>query len=331
MLYGLQKDPSGKADIIEALRKRGVAFVVTDGLRDLTRSKGANDEGLKRAFEEAGRRKENPVAAKLPSVREAADVIENARKKTLDALEEMPDFVVKQQIQRSAAYAGTNNFQNQDRLVVAVSYRASGEETYKLLSMNGILQNNPQAKGSYEEAGGTSSTGEFVTVLATIFKPESETKFAVVDTDVIRERKTIIFDFSITKERAHEVISASGYTTDSTIAGMKGRIWIDRDTFRVLRIESEATEIPAGFPITTAKRNIEYDWVKITDEKYMLPLLSDVRLTFREKSNVFETRNLIKFKDYQKYGSEVVILDDDVKPDATPTPKPSPTPKKPGQ
>ena len=331
MLYGLQKDPSGKADIIEALRKRGVAFVVTDGLRDLTRSKGANDEELKRAFEEAGRRKENPVAAKLPSVREAADVIENARKKTLDALEEMPDFVVKQQIQRSAAYAGTNNFQNQDRLVVAVSYRASGEETYKLLSMNGILQNNPQAKGSYEEAGGTSSTGEFVTVLATIFKPESETKFAVVDTDVIRERKTIIFDFSITKERAHEVISASGYTTDSTIAGMKGRIWIDRDTFRVLRIESEATEIPAGFPITTAKRNIEYDWVKITDEKYMLPLLSDVRLTFREKSNVFETRNLIKFKDYQKYGSEVVILDDDVKPDATPTPKPSPTPKKPGQ
>ena len=82
-----------------------------------------------------------------------------------------------------------------------------------------------------------------------------------------------------------------------------------------------------------AKRNIDYDWVKISDEKYMLPLLSDVRLTFREKSKVFETRNLIKFKDYQKYGSEVVILDDDVKPDATPTPtpKPSPTPKKPGQ
>ncbi len=100
MLYGLQKDPGGKADIVEALRKRGIDFVATDGLRDLTRSKGANDEELKRALDEAGRRKENPVAAKLPSAKEATDVLENTRKNTLEAVEAMPDFVVKQQIQR---------------------------------------------------------------------------------------------------------------------------------------------------------------------------------------------------------------------------------------
>ena len=321
MLYALQKDPGGKADIVEALRKRGIDFVVTDGLRDLTRSKGANDEELKRALDEAGRRKENPVAAKPPSARESAEALDRTRKNTLDAVGEMPDFVVKQQVQRSAAYAGTGNFRNLDRLVVAVSYRSTGQEDYRLLSMNGVLQNNVQSRQSYEEAGGTSSTGEFVTVLATIFKPESETKFTVVDTDMIRERKAIVFEFLIAKDRAQEVISATGYTTESTIAGMKGRIWIDRESFRVLRIQSEATEIPAGFPITTAKRNIDYDWVKISDEKYLLPSLSDVRLSFREKSNVFETRNLIKIKDYQKYGSEVVILDDDVKPEPSPTPK----------
>ena len=321
MLYALQKDPGGKADIVEALRKRGIDFVVTDGLRDLTRSKGANDEELKRALDEAGRRKENPVAAKPPSAKESDEALDRTRKNTLDAVGEMPDFVVKQQIQRSAAYAGTGNFRNLDRLVVAVSYRSTGQEDYRLLSMNGVLQNNVQSRQSYEEAGGTSSTGEFVTVLATIFKPESETKFTVVDTDMIRERKAIVFEFLIAKDRAQEVISATGYTTESTIAGMKGRIWIDRESFRVLRIQSEATEIPVGFPITTAKRNIDYDWVKISDEKYLLPSLSDVRLAFREKSNVFETRNLIKFKDYQKYGSEVVILDDDVKPEPSPTPK----------
>ena len=325
MLYALQKDPGGKAEIVEALRKRGISFAVTDGLRDLTRSKGANDEELKRALDEAGRRKENPIAAKLPSAKEAAAILENARKTTLEAVGEMPDFVVKQQIQRSAAYAGTNNFRNLDRLIVAVSYRSTGEEDYRVLSLNGILQSNVQSKQSYEEAGGTSSTGEFVTVLATIFKPESETKFNLVDTDVLRERKALVFDFWITKERAREVISATGYTTDTTTAGMKGRVWIDRENFRVLRIESEATEIPETFPIRTAKRNIDYDWVKIADEKYLLPSLSDVRLTLREKSNIFETRNLIRFKDYQKYGSEVVILDDDVKPGPTP----APTPKKP--
>ena len=195
----------------------------------------------------------------------------------------MPDFVVKQQIQRSAAYAGTNNFRSLDKLIVAVSYRASGEEEYKVLSLNGIVQENARAKQSYAETGGTSSTGEFVTVLATIFKPESETKFEVVDTDTIRDKPTIVYSFAIKRDKAKEQITASGSTNDSTITGMSGKIWIDRDANRVLRVESEATEIPETFPIRSAKRAIDYDWVKITDGTYLLPSLSDVRLTFREK------------------------------------------------
>ena len=315
MLYALQSDPRKKSDVIDALRKRGIDFAVTDGVRSLTRSKGANDDELKRALEEAERRRLNPESTKLPATAESAALIENARQKTLDAVEEMPDFVVKQQIQRSEAYAGTNNFRNRDRLVVAVSYRSTGGESYRVLSVNGLLQEPKDARGSYEEVGGTSSTGEFVTMLATIFKPESLTKFEVVQTDMIRGSKTFVYDFLVEKDRAKQVITAVGASSDSTITGMKGRIWIDSSNGRVLRIESEATDIPANFPVRSAKRNIEYDWVKILDEKYLLPLTSDVRLTMREKSNVFETRNFIRFKDYQKYGSEVKILDDDIKPE----------------
>jgi hypothetical protein len=234
----------------------------------------------------------------------------------------MPDFVVKQQIQRSAAYAGTNNFRNLDRLVVAVSYRASGQEDYKVLSVDGILQNDPKPKGTYEEVGGTSSTGEFVTMLATIFKPESDTKFEAVDTDVLQGRRAIIFEFSVDKDKAKQTIATSGTLSDSTISGIKGKIWIDREDFRVLRVESEATEIPDTFPIRTAHRNINYDWVKIGDDKYLLPSLSDVRLTFREKSQVFESRNLIRFKDYQKYGTDVKVVDDDNAPIVEEKPKP---------
>ena len=51
LLYGLQKNPAAKADIIDALRRRGIAFTLTDGVRGLTRSKGANDEELKSALE----------------------------------------------------------------------------------------------------------------------------------------------------------------------------------------------------------------------------------------------------------------------------------------
>ena len=311
MLNDVQRKAGSVEDLIEAVRKRGIGFVLTDGLRGLTKTKSANNAELKRALEESERRRVNPEAAKLPGEKESAEILRAAREANLLAVEAMPDFVVKQQIQRSAAFAGTNNFRNLDRLVVAVSYRAEGKEEYKILSVNGVVQNNPQNKNSYEEVGGTSSTGEFVTVLAKIFKADSDTKFEVADTDLIRTRKAVVFNYSIERDKAKQVITAAGYFNDSTITGMKGKIWIDRENFRVLKIESEATEIPESFPIRSARRVIDYDWVTISDEKYLLPSLSDVRLTFRESKQVYESRNLIRFKEYQKYGSEVKILDGD--------------------
>ena len=314
MLYAVGKSAAAKQQLAEAVRKRGIAFELTDGLRGLTRSKSANDEDLKRALEEAERRRQNPTAAKLPGEKEALEVLEKTRQNTLTAVEEMPDFVVKQQIQRSAAYAGTNNFRNLDKLVVAVSYRASGQEEYRVLSLNGVVQENAKSKQTYAETGGTSSTGEFVSVLAKIFKPESSTEFVLIDTDTIRGRRAIVFDYKIERDKARQQITSFGYYEDSAITGMQGKIWIDQADFRVLRVESAATEIPTDFPIRSAKRTIDYDWTSINNEKYLLPALSDVRLTFRESSRVFETRNLIRFKDYQKFGSEVIVLDSDTEP-----------------
>ena len=327
LLYDLQKNPKIKDTVIALVRRRGIDFPLTDGLRGLTRTKSGSDVELSRTLEESARRRDNPTAYQPPSAKESIEVLAKSREATLTAVEEMPDFVVKQMIQRSASYAGTNNFQNLDRLIVAVSYRspdvsgANGAEEYRVLSVNGLPKATPEKKGSYEEVGGTSSTGEFVTVLATIFKSENETKFESVDTDVLRGRKTIVYTFETTKEKAHQVIAVLD-TRDSTIAGMQGKVWIDRENFRVLRVESNATEIPDDFPVRAASRIIDYDWVTIASEKYLLPLLSDVRLTSKYGKEKYETRNLIRFKEYQKYGSEVKILEDDNK-DPIPEIKPN--------
>ena len=315
LLYGIERKSVKTDEVVDSLRRRGIGFVLTDGIRGLTRSKGANNDDLKRALEEAERRRKNPEATKLPTELEVSGIIDKTRRKTLDAVEEMPDFVVKQQIQRSVGYAGTGTFRSQDKLVVGVSYRSSGEESYKLLSINGAIQINPEAKGGYSEAGGTSSTGEFVTMLATIFKPENDADFVPVQTDIIRGRNTVMFEFAVERDKAKQrVVSGSGGLTQSTITGMKGRIWIDRADYRVLRVESDATEIPDGFPITAARRTIDYDWTMIAEEKYLLPLVSDVRLTVREGGRSFETRNLIRFTNYQKFGTEIIIGPEDSEP-----------------
>jgi len=311
MLFEVEAGTMARDTLIDQLRRRGIDFEMTSGLRSLTASKSGNDSELRRTIEEANRRRLNPEQAKLPDPLEARLVLDKARDATLAAVGEMPDFVVKQRIRRSIAFAGTGNFKSRDSIIVAVSYRASGQEEYRLLSVNGVRQLDSKPKGNYSEVGGTSSTGEFVSVLETVFKPESETKFEVVDTDMVRGRRTIVFDYSIERDKAKQAITSYAFVPDSTITGMRGRVWIDREDHRVLKLESIATEIPLDFPVTAASRLIDYEWVTISDVEYLLPSQSDVRLTFRQNKDRFESRNIIQFRDYQKFGTEVIITDED--------------------
>ena len=315
MLYGLQGDPSSKTEIVDALRRRGIAFPLTDGIRSLTRSKGSNDDELKRALEEAERRRRDPEGSKLPTTTEAAGFIENARAKALEAVEEMPDFVVKQLITRSEAFAGTGNWRPYDNLVIAVSYSTEKGEQYRVLAKNGEPIATPVQGSNYNGLDGATSGGEFVEDLNKIFKPDSKTHFEILTTDVVRGRRALVYNYVINIENnKHGGVGLKGPSYQSTRAGEKGRIWIDRETARVLRIDYQLTDIAPTFPVKAVTKSIDYDLVDISGEKYLLPVISDFRGTVQGGSQKFEQRNLIRFKNYQKYGTEVTIVEEDTAP-----------------
>jgi len=322
MLYDVQKNPGSVEDLIEAVRKRGIGFELTDGIRGLTRTKGANNEELKRALEEAERRRQNPATAKLPSQKESEEILERTKQNTLEAIKEMPDFVVKQLIGRSEAYAGTNNWKPYDNLIIAVSYSEEKGEEYRVLAVNGT-RINAEKGSNYNGLDGSTTRGEFIEDLERVFKAESKTKFNIVDTDVVRTRKAVVFDYEINIENnKNGGIGLKGAMYDAVPTGQKGRIWIDRENFRILKLQYQATDLPATFPVKAFTTSIDYDWVVIADQKYLLPISSDARFTALADRTLFQTRNLIRFKDYQKYGSEVKILDGDeveVKDDEKPS------------
>ena len=314
MLYGLQKNPGAKAEIIDAIRRRGIEFTLTDGIRGLTRSKGRNDEELKRSVEEADRRRQNPDAAKPPSASEAADALEKARANTLALLADMPDFVVKQLISRSEAYAGTGNWKPLDNLVIAVSYSPEKGEQYKVLAKNGI-QVNSEIQNSYNGLDGATSGGEFVEDLSKIFKAESKTQFNVLTTDLLRNRSSIVYQYEIALANNKDGgVGLKGPNYQSSPAGEKGKIWIDRDAFRVLRIEYELTGIAPNFPVKAVTKVIDYDLVDISGEKHLLPIFSDFRGIVQSLNKRFESRNVIRFRNYQKYGTEVIIVEEESEP-----------------
>ncbi|HEX8920067.1 MAG TPA: hypothetical protein VF766_01235, partial [Pyrinomonadaceae bacterium] len=178
LVYQLPAHPEKRDAIIEEIRKRGIDFQLTSGLRSVVATKSGNDVLLRRTLEEAERRRLNPTTATLPSEAEAQDLLAKARVATLAASEAMPDFIVKQQITRSRAFNNTNNWVTLDRLTIAVSYRASAGEEYKLLAVNGLPPGTEVREGSsYEKIGGTSSTGEYVSMLAALFNETTHAEF----------------------------------------------------------------------------------------------------------------------------------------------------------
>src|SRR5205807_4766142 len=163
--------------------------------------------------------------------------------------------------------------------------------------------------------GGAISTGEYVTALTELFKPESRAQFTAVDTDTLRGRRTIIYEYEVKRENSHQSLGwgEGGSIKQQTISGYRGRIWIDRENYRVLRLEDISTEIEAGFPITAANKTIDYDWVTINEQPHLLPLRAVVELTDRYQGQTEQTRNEILFRGYRKFGAEVKIIDIDEK------------------
>src|SRR5207302_3110933 len=240
--------------------------------------KSGNDASLIHTLEEAVRRRDNPTTATLPPAAESAELLERTRKATLGAAEKMPDYLVKQQIIRSHAYGQSKNWAAYDRLSIAVSYRQSAGEDYKLLSINGLPVTEDQNYNM--KLGGTISTGEYVTVLTELFTPESRAQFTAVDTDTLRGRRTIIYEYEVKRENSHQSLGwgESGSIKQQTISGYRGRIWIDRENYRVLRLEDISTEIEPGIPITAASKTIDYERVTINEQPHLLPSSPKVEL-----------------------------------------------------
>jgi hypothetical protein len=328
----LPKTPSLKEELVSEIRRRGIGFALTSGLRSFVATKSGNDEELRRVLEEAERRFLNPktAATNATAAADAEGVLEKTRTVTLESVEQMPDFVVKQLITRAHAAGRTRNWVTDDRLVVGVSYRESEGEKYRLLAVNGIVGGaQADERSDYASSGGTSSTGEFVTELKNLFADYSKTEFKFVDEESLRGRRALVYDFEIKRENSRLTV---GYGKMSAVlAGERGRVWIDREKARVLRVERAATELPAGFPVTDSEQTIDYEWVTIQGQgEYLLPARSVLVMTASDRGRVEQSRNDIRFRNYQKYGSELKIIDDDIideePPQATPQ---KPTEKKP--
>ncbi|MCI0485127.1 MAG: hypothetical protein L0229_00725 [Blastocatellia bacterium] len=314
-ILGLLKATAGgritEGDLASQVESRGISFQVDETTIDELQKAGATLfllSVIRRAGEAAidPRLLRPSEADESKEEDEESSLIEQARAHAIEYLQDLPDFIVLQTIKRYARSNPNLPWRLGDTLEVELTYSAGKGETFKVVRVNG----KPSDK-DYEDLGGASSTGEFGSRLAGILMPQAKASFKEAGRRKFRGRSVVIYNFKV------ETVNSRSQITDintgrAIMSGSSGSIWIDVETRRAVRIEQSHDAIPANFPITLAETVLEYDWIKVREDRYLMPVRAEVILG--RTRDGFYTRNVIEFKDYRKFDTSIRLAPDNEQP-----------------
>jgi hypothetical protein len=268
--------------------------------------------------------------ASRPALTRTSDnLIERAREISDQFTEGLPNFICDQITTRYQSETYKPDWRYKDRVQLELVW-VNGKEDYRNIRMNG----KPVKKGSPEDSG-TWSTGEFGTVLADIMSPASNARFVPRGASTAVGMEARVYDYRVEQPNSHWQIRIGR----AVYPAYKGALWIDPKTARVLRIEMNTRQLPSDYEVDTVEVTLDYGWVNISGQRYLLPSKSQ-NLTC-QRGTFYCTMNEIEFKNYRKFNveSQVLQVESEIsfpeaekgkKPDSKTTP-PSITPDDPNQ
>jgi hypothetical protein len=180
------------------------------------------------------------------------------------------------------------------------------KEDMKLIMVN----NNPTTQ-NYQTLGGATSSGEFGSLMLSIFEPQTQTTFAWDHWATLRGKLVMAFHYNV--EQSHSQWGVDYERREHIYPAYSGLIYLDKDIHVVMRITLNADNIPPTFPIRLAHTILDYDYQDISGHEYLLPLKAQIDMS---ADNVL-TRNETEFRLYRRYSAE-----SEIKYDITPDPLP---------
>jgi hypothetical protein len=226
----------------------------------------------------------------------APSLIERARNAAADFLTGLPNYVCQQFTTRYGSEGRPANWRPQDVVSAEVVYE-DGKERYQKLAING-----KPVKGAIEDTGSW-STGEFASILADILSPSTHANFKAVGEREISGQTTMKYDFDVQRVYSHWTVSVAA---QSVRPAYQGSVWIDKKSGRVLRIELQAVRLPQDFPNDTVETAVDYGWVNLGVDKFLLPTRAETLACFRGTSAC--SRNVVEFRTYKKFTGKSDII-----------------------
>jgi hypothetical protein len=244
------------------------------------------------------------VPAPPPGSVEQAKIIDEAREYVMNYTKNLPNFICVQVTRRSFDPKGKDNWYHADTITTRLTYDGQKED-YQVILHN----DQPVTNKSMEAFGGTTSAGEFGTMMKEIFEPESHARFSWDHWGTLRGRPTYVFAYNIEQQfsRYHMIVE----TNLDIVPAYRGLIYIDQDTKMVTKLTLDPYNLPETFPVRESHQSLDYDFEEIADGKYLLPLKS-VLVASRSRES---TKNETEFRLYRKFETGSTI-----KFDVTPEP-----------
>ena len=237
--------------------------------------------------------REQPAAGEEGNAPPSVDpVIEKAREVSEVFVETLPNYVVKQVTTRYVSTTAKVDWRAQDHVSADVVFE-DGQEEYR-----NILLNGKPPKQDLEQTG-TWSTGEYAAVLRSLLAPWTRADFRSKGSRSFGNRPVYCYDFSVEQPYSNWTIRAAAQTYRPAYVGT---VFIDRETHRVMRIEMQARHLPKEFPMDTVESATDYDFVRIGDGSYVLPVHSENLSCIRGTTTC--SHNVIDFRNYRKFGAE---------------------------
>ncbi len=240
----------------------------------------------------------NRPAAAQPILPQEDPLIGKVREAAYNFSTSLPNFFCQQITTRYGSQNPRQGWDTIDVVTADVQY-LNGQESYRNIKASG--------KGtvqSMDQLEGTRSTGEFSSMLQDLMSQATGAVFRRSGTDTIHARSAIVFKLEIPRERSHWRIEAPSQLYYPAI---RGSIWVDKETSRVLRIEMEAHNLPALFPFDTVEAATDYDFIRLAaaEQEFLLP--ADAEVLNCERGSTACSRNRIEFHNYKKFDAATSI------------------------
>lgn len=221
-----------------------------------------------------------------------ADVLFSVCQYAATLPQRMPNFTCEQKTSRFL------NDQPADVITARVTY-TDGRETYQDINWVG----HSASRAALLQPG-TWSTGQFESDVRGIFVGANNVKWQFVGEEKIGTRSALVFQYQV----AHQDVPLWQLHMSGQVAAppYQGKLWIDKELWSPILLDVAATEMPAGFPLTSADVEISYGEVQFEDgSSFLLPVGSVVRSTAGAGR---KSRNVLEFQDCHKFRATARII-----------------------